>query len=184
MANAEPLPGRCNARLRGNSTGKFCSQHPMTGTVRCRMHSGAPAHEKHRQHVATEKARQLIPADYPGIDDPIQALLDLTAEAVAFKAAVASMVNDLGDRFRRSDGAGGEQLRAEVVVYERALDRAGRLLVDINRLGLEERLVKIRESEAQRMFAALQAALKAAGLDEEQQREARRVAARHLRPVG
>jgi hypothetical protein len=78
---------------------------------------------------------------------------------------------------------GGEQLRAEVSVLERAMDRCGRLLVDIAKLNIEERLAKITETQARLVSDALAATFREMGLPAEQQRDARGRLARHLRSV-
>jgi len=51
------------------------------------------------------------------------------------------------------------------VVYERALDRVGRMCVDIARLGLEERLVRQQEALGAGLITVLTASLADLGLD-------------------
>jgi len=40
-----------------------------------------------------------------------------------------------------------EQIDGRVIVYERALDRAGKILTDLARLNLDERLVRVSEAQ-------------------------------------
>jgi hypothetical protein len=63
---------------------------------------------------------------------------------------------------------------------ERAMDRLGRLLFDIAKLGIEERLAGIREKTALMLEAALDAALAASGVDLDRQAAARETFRRHL----
>jgi hypothetical protein len=45
----------------------------------------------------------------------------------------------------RYEGATAEQVRAEIVLYERALDRTARVLTDIARLDIEERQMRLAD---------------------------------------
>lgn len=62
------------------------------------------------------------------VEDPLNELGRLASSSLAMTEALAERVNALRDI--RYDGTGpvGEQLRAEVQLYERFLDRSGRLL--------------------------------------------------------
>ena len=75
----------------------------------------------------------------------------------------------------------GEQLRAEVGAYERAMAAAGRLLVDLARLGLDERQVRISEQQAALVNQVIRRVLAEVGLSPEQLEAARPVIGRHLR---
>lgn len=86
-----------------------------------------------------------------------------------------------GIRYR---GGAGEQLRAEVALYERAMDRLGKFLSDFGRLRVDERLAKISERQADTVIGAIEAALNAAGVrDQGQRTAAKEAAARHLQRV-
>lgn len=41
VGSATPKAGRCGARLRGKDAGRFCSDDPVKGRTRCRLHGGA-----------------------------------------------------------------------------------------------------------------------------------------------
>jgi hypothetical protein len=173
----------CGARTR---SGKPCKNDANELPHRCYKHGGGG----HRVRVNRAKTRledkarkMLIDLDLPGNVDPITRLLELAAEADAFRGAIAMLVNHLDDPIRYRDDKGAEQLRAEVAVYERALDRAARLYLDLCKLNLEERLVRIRESEARALANALNKALNDAGLTGEQQQDVKRATAKHLRLV-
>lgn len=40
MPSEEPLPDRCGAKCRGEREGQYCTQYPVNGSERCRMHGG------------------------------------------------------------------------------------------------------------------------------------------------
>ncbi|WP_327066887.1 hypothetical protein [Kitasatospora sp. NBC_01302] len=125
----------------------------------------------------------LAELDVAPVDDPLTALMQLAGQVLAWQEATADLVNRLGDQVRYEGMAGGEQLRAEVQLYERSMDRAEKVLSSIARLNIEERLAQISEAQADRVLAAIDAALAAAGLAGAEATRARQVAARHLRAV-
>ena len=67
--------------------------------------------------------------------DPEAALQQLAGEVLRLKDILAERVSEL-QAWRYESKLGAEQLRAELGLLERAQDRAGRLLVDLARLGL------------------------------------------------
>lgn len=84
-----------------------------------------------------------------------------------------------GMRYRDTSG---EQLRAEVGLYERAMDRLGKFLTDYARLDIDNRLAAITTSQADRVIDAIDAALAAAGIhDKTQIQAAKKAAAAKLR---
>ena len=79
----------------------------------------------------TEQARLLLyQHDSAPVANPLEALQALAGRALALESAIGAMVNKLNGDLRYDTETGGEQLRAEVAVLERAMDRCGRLLVD------------------------------------------------------
>jgi hypothetical protein len=67
-------------------------------------------------------------------------------------------------RYRAS---AGEQIRGELLMYERALDRSAKFCDSLARLGLDERTVRIAEAQVVMLVAALDRVLNdpALGLD-------------------
>jgi hypothetical protein len=122
--------------------------------------------------------------DASPVTDPLEALQRLAGRALALERAIGDLVNGLQDAIRYEDEKSAEQLRSEVSVMERAMDRCGRLLVDIAKLNIEERLATVTEKQAQMAMDALAAAMREMGMGLEQQREARTLVARHLRAIG
>src|SRR5204863_9628747 len=81
--------------------------------------------------------RTLDDAEITEIDDPFAAFAAVVSEAVALKDALASHVAALPSLDITTE-KGGEQARAAVQLYERAMDRAGKLLGQWVALGLED----------------------------------------------
>lgn len=116
------------------------------------------------------------------VADPLTALMKLAGQVLGWQEATAALVNELeAVRYRGANGA--EQLRAEVGLYERAMDRAVVVLAAIARLNIEERLAKVTEQQARTMVVAVNAALVAAGLSSDQRVLVQREIARELRLV-
>lgn len=151
------------------------------GSGPCKLHGGNT--KNHR--AAGLKARAeavLYQYDAGPVANPLEALQSLAGRALALEQAIGGIVNDLTS-IRYGSDTGGEQLRSEVAVLERAMDRAGRLLVDIAKLNIDERLARVTERQTEIVAGALAAALGEMGLSAEQQRDARSRVARHLRSV-
>ena len=117
------------------------------------------------------------------VDDPLTALAQLAGQVLVWKDATAGLVEKLGDRIRYEDGRGGEQLRSEVALYERAMDRAVTVLAAMARLRLDERLVAIEAAKAEMIVRALDAGLAVAGVTGPVAMDARRAVARELRVI-
>jgi hypothetical protein len=117
------------------------------------------------------------------VDDPLSALLALAGEVAGFKDFIAARVAEMRAEQWRYRGVAAEQLRAEIGLYERALDRTARVLVDLAKLNLEERLVKITEQQGALIADVIRRILDGIGLTDEQQQRAPRIISRELRAV-
>jgi hypothetical protein len=130
------------------------------------MHGGRTA--KARERAAVEEARkQLARLDLPPVEDPLSELARVCAQVIAWKDSMAAKVNDLNSLRYEGEGS-GEQLRAEVALWERALDRCERFLTAMARLDIDDRLTKISEARAEMMLTVFTIALERAGVDGEQ----------------
>jgi hypothetical protein len=144
------------------------------------MHLGKrTAVVKLEQAARAELARLNLPA----VDDPLSLLARLAAEVVAWKDAMAGQVNALTSlRYEAEGDGGGEQLRAEVALWERALDRCERVLVSMARLNIDERLAKISEERAALILRIFGLVLDELGVETpERRREALSLARDHFR---
>lgn len=119
------------------------------------------------------------------LDDP-QAVpvTDWVAELQRLAGRVRNAVDAVGGRvnalqeMRFTSGAQSEQLRAEVVVWERLLGRLESVLTAMGRLDIGERMVRLRAEEVRLMAAEIAVLLAGLGRDDPGGRE---VAAAWLR---
>jgi hypothetical protein len=172
---------RCTAR---RTDGNPCGNRPLKGQSVCKFHGGAAPQSKAaavRRQVEGEARALLAELGVTPVDDPLAALLRLGGQVLAWQEATAALVNQL-DHVRYQGGS-GEQLRAEVQLYERAMDRAANVLSAIARLRIDERLAEVTQRQAEAVIGAIEAGLAAAGVTGDRAIEARRAAARHLRLV-
>lgn len=174
----------CGGKLHGRDG--TCTQPAGWGTQhqgfgRCKLHGGnAPSG---RIAGAEQQARaEMARLDVPPVENALTELAKIAGQVVAWKDALAGKVNALTS-LRYDSEFGGEQLRSEVILWERALDRCEKFLTAMARLDIDERLARVTERQAEQVSAALTAVLAEMGLSSEQQRDARTGVARHLRAV-
>lgn len=158
-----PSCGQQHTKCAGHRRdGSPCRGMPIAGAARCRMHLGRKVEVVKAEHAAAERARKLY-ADN-GVDpdslDPLAALIAVAADAEQWRNACKLMVGQL-DQLRHKSS---NEVRAEVALWERALDRSARILEGLVRLDVESRLVKLEESKAALMAGALDWLLGAFGV--------------------
>jgi len=157
-----------------------CHGSAVTGSDRCRMHLGTEAAPVIAEARLQEEAQRLLyQRDAAPVTDPLSALQRLAGRAAAWEDIIGEKVNEM--RSIRYSTEGGEQLRSEIVVMERAMDRLGKLLVDIAKLNIEGRLATVREATAVMLEQALAAALASSGCDLDGQQRARETFRKHLK---
>jgi hypothetical protein len=188
--------------IRHNREGQPCNRYPVRGTTVC----AAPSHggllprvkAAAARNVVEEKIRRSIAGSNAApIDDPYAELLRLAGQVVSWKDTLANIVDSMsgaaecpdcgasvpgagGWRYEAS-GAGTEQLRSELVLFERGLDRCGATLGMIAKLDIEDRMARIHQRQADALIAALNAGLAAADVSGEAATRARHAAAKVLR---
>lgn len=172
----------CSATSR--STGKQCGNLASAGTTVCYIHGARSPQVRKAAKRRLEEAKVVSKflKDYPirAIDDPIVALQSLTSEAQAFYSFVSQHVAAIDV----DDWAGEEgKLSAYVALLERAQAQAQRFLSDWVRLGLEERLVRLSERQAEAIGRVIDGVLNSLGLDDETLAKARGELPRQLRLV-
>lgn len=152
------------------------------------------ARRQSRRKIAEKKAaKSLAKVKIEPLGDPIDHLSDLAAEAIAIKSHFADVVAELrqigspahvgGDDlnenadlsdflnrrdshgYRFTDDKGAEQLDARVALYERAIDRAEKFLVNLVKLDFEERRTRLDESRVALMLDFTRALVIGLGLD-------------------
>ena len=155
------------------------------GYGRCRKHLGNTpnvARAAERERVEHEARQELAHLDVEPVDNPLEELQKLAGRVLAWEKAIGEMVNGLS-AIRYESEHGGEQLRAEVGLLERAMDRCERVLVAMARLNIDERLAKVTARQASLVNDVLKGALDDLGIDRSEE-EVRKVMARRLRLVG
>ena len=142
------------------------------GVGPCKHHGGClPNNEK---AGATELARRraekelaALNTDAVPVDNPLAALASLAGEAVRWKDVLGAHVGELTSlrySVQDEDGHRSEQIRGEVILFERALTNLGRLLVSIARLNIDDRLARIDERLTDIVVRAVDAGLIEAGV--------------------
>lgn len=127
------------------------------GTGRCKLHGGStPTQEAGAARIELERTvrRYLDNPDAEPMRDPGDKLLRLASRIEAAVDAVGDRVNMLTEVSVQTI-AGGEQVKAEVQVWDKLLGRLHAILVDIQKLGLMDREVKLAEQQATMLSAAL-----------------------------
>ncbi|MEX5636994.1 hypothetical protein [Parafrankia sp. FMc2] len=158
-----PSPGRCTAtcsgRQRPDLAGKPCRNPPVRGGTVCRMHGGSAPTVKAKAAERTADAGLrgvLAGYDITPVGDPFNELLTLAGEILGMKDLARDLVADLN----ATDGPD-----AHLAVYERALDRSGKILGDIARLKIDSRLASISEQQANTLVQVITAVVRRLGLD-------------------
>lgn len=171
----------CTARRKD---GTACHSHRVvTGSDRCRMHLGQKAQPVIAEaRLQQQAARLLYQRDATPVTNPLEGLQRLAGRVAAAEEVIGEKVNEIRGWRYESEG-GGEQLRAEVALLERSMDRLGRFLVELAKLNIEEKLAGIREKTAAMLERALDAALEASGADLDGKMKAREAYKRNLRIV-
>jgi hypothetical protein len=182
----------CGARKR-RSEGT-CAQAAGWGTDHvgdgpCKLHGGATRNQRTAsavRQVEAEARRALADLGVTTpVTNPLLELQRLAGEIVAFKDALRGMVEQLSSV--RYDGPAGEQIRGEIITYERALDRCTRVLRDIAALRIDERLVEIQsrvtEHHGRLVAGVIRAILHDLALTPNQQARVHEVVPRRLREL-
>lgn len=181
--NAVHDPTLCKAHSKMQAGGQ-CQRRPMADQEVCATHGGkapqnlAAAETRKTEDKIRRTLGQLVSTP---VANPLLALQELAGEAQAWKELCANHVAEL-ERMRYGT-EGGEAIRGEIILFERAIDRLGRLLVDIAKLNIDERLARVSELQLDLVARALTAWMAESGMGPEQQVEARRGVARHLRLI-
>lgn len=162
------------------STGNRCKSKPVDGYPLCQRHIDRASVKEialiRGKDVAFDKQKGVL------VVNPLEELAQLVSEVIAYKDFCAQQVAKLrGDH--RYEGRSGEQLRAEVALYERSLDRAGKLLIEWSKLNIDERLTRIEEAKAMAIIEVIRRSLMSADLTDEQRKKAEEIAIKELRAL-
>lgn len=172
-----------------------CGQAAKPGQLVCHDHSRqnpdpkvAPARQVRARMdnrlaaILAEHGERLL--DSEPLSNPLEDMLELGGELKAFKNILRQYVAVMDMRtWRYASSRAGEQIRAELLLYERALDRLARHLYNISKLNIRAWLAQIEQDKVNALVRALDAALQEAGIPLDKQAAARKTLERHLRAV-
>lgn len=185
-----PLPPehrQCKAKSK--HTGERCKKYAIDGGTVCKFHGGrspaaqAKAAERVRtREIQAEAAAVLAHEGLEPVEDPLGELSRLAQSAVKLSDALGARVNALGDLEHFGDKY-APTLKAEVQMYERALDRAHRLLDSLVKHGYAERQIRLQEGQAVLISGVIRRVLQGIGLQPEQVQEAQRLLAGEFRAL-
>lgn len=113
---------------------------------------------------------------------PVEALLAIQAESMEWQVILRERLAEL-TTLETTDTLGTERERAVVLLYEKSLERNARLLVEMSKLDLQARALKLKQDDAKRVMAAIRSALVACGLGEHEA-EFRQKLAEHIAGIG
>jgi hypothetical protein len=155
----EPHESRkCHAR---NRHGKPCGRWAAPWQAVCASHgakSGQAKRAARRREITAQAAAVVQDRGYAPMDNPVEALLDVAAETRGVSQFLRAEVGRLDD-LTHVDKLGVENVAALLSAYRLALRDAGQLLVAVNRLGLDERRVRIEEAKLRPIVDAVVRAL-------------------------
>lgn len=177
-----PTRQTCNALSRTNNYKPCPNKETFPGSGTCKMHGGLNGNVAHmalRRATLTSVAKvanEVVEGTVVYPDNPFDTLNATLIECRHFKELLERKLNsmaDQGEDWRYTDKSGAEQLRSEIALYERALDRMVRAATALSKLNLEERFAKLSEKQAMSMMWILNEVLKRIGLTSDQREEAR-----------
>lgn len=116
------------------------------------------------------------------VEDPLQELSKMATQSKALMDALGARVNSLQE-LEHFDAKNSPTIKAEVQMYERAMDRTARLLEALVKAGYTERQIKIQETEALMIAGVIKRTIAALGLTPEQQTRAQSILAQEFRAL-
>lgn len=167
-----------------NRTGNRCGKWPIRGGVVCATHGGSIGHVKVKaaERLIEQEAMAMVSRmDIGPVENPLLELKLLAGRVLAWERVFDEKRQQL-EEWRYTHGS-GEQLRSEVAVVERAMDRAANVLMMIAKLNLDERLVRLEEAKAALVEKLILDVFADLHLTDEQLREGRVSVGRRLRAI-
>jgi chaperonin cofactor prefoldin len=175
----------------GTKSGPPCRRPVKPGDIHCSFHGGkiprvrnaAQVRKNQLQAQYQVRKRIMLAGGHATMDDAYAELEQLAAEAAIFRQVCFERLEALKVEDWRYAGKTGEQLRSEVALYERAMDRSQKYLMDYAKLGIAEKRVKIAEAQAMILVGVIQNVLGRLDLSRDQKRIAATVVPEELRAI-
>lgn len=177
--------GRCHEIAVAGSEPPYCPMH-VGMQHEAQQRRAAPGFAEQAQaerlaEIMTEHGLRLT--NPPPVGDPLEALLKLADQVVELTAVMRDEVARLNmSDWRYAHNRVGEQIRTEVYLYERALERAAKILTSIAKLRIAEHKLELEREMAGVIQRAFGLALEDSGADLVGQAKARERLARELSP--
>jgi hypothetical protein len=166
-SDGEPMKRQCRATAAG--TGERCRLPPIIGGFTCHKHGSSARQVKAAaaRRVTEAKALAVWQAYSPNGEarpvDVLAELAHLVAVVTGFARFAEARLAALGEDDWQPDNPAREAVMAEVRMFERAQEAAGRILVDVAKLGIEAAVVsqaeRLERSRAERIVEAFEVAL-------------------------
>jgi hypothetical protein len=142
----------------------LCTRPKIKGGDVCPAHGGSIGRVKAaaQRNLLAGELRSMLERhgrDVP-ITDPLSALQEHAGKVRSWFDFLEDRISSL----RHSSQWDTEQIRGEVELFTRAQETVGKILVDMAKLKIDERLVAIEEGKVQMLFDALKAGLVAGGV--------------------
>lgn len=167
---------RCKARSK--HSGKQCRRYAIAGGTVCPTHGGsapqvqaAAARRLEAQKLESDASAALAWLGEKAITDPLDELGRLATESRALTTALGARVNALRT-LTEYDLKDSPSIKAEIQLYERAMDRTHRMLDSLIKAGYMERQMKIAEDEAMVISGIMRRVFQQVGMTAAQQRQA------------
>jgi len=177
---------KCKAKKR---SGEPCKAYAMHGQTVCQKHGGktpvalAAAQRRLAEQEAYGAIAKLGDArPLESIQDVYTELLTVAGTARQWRELLQERVTRLR-RLGRDTEFAGTQLKADVILFERALDRSAKIGEALVRLNLEERRQALDERTAAALVAVVRTILEDLQLSSEQQAAAKKAVPRRLREL-
>jgi hypothetical protein len=132
---------RCGARTRD---GGSCTQWPVKGTTRCKMHGGLAPRVQAKVRAMQLRARingELEALGWEPVTDPIPRYAELAGETLAFKDLARERINELGS-WEQANEFDSLDIHAAVKVYQWALEQSEKILGRMSSLGLTAEILR------------------------------------------
>lgn len=181
--------GGCHAHKKPARGGGPCHAVAQPGFTVCRHHgAGSPVVKAAAERRVAEAEATRWMLEHIKDAAPLQSLGDVYDELLAVAGVARTMRLVMQDRVSTLQTTGyeghtGEQVKADVVLLERALDRSAKVTDLIARLNIDERKQRLTERDGALVATAIRGILEDLQLTSEQQARVPVVVAARLRAL-